>query len=210
MRLAELTKTGKTLTRANVVDADVRSATLVLVAVGSGRLNGVTPAVGAERTVDALGGPGASVAVGNGRVGNALLVHTVTRRATRVLVANVTERLDVLARTTVAVRTGHALFVVGAVRVVGTSADPRNTPELVTQARGTVGVGVAAVTRGGGGSGGRRSGRRDGGGNITTGVVVKGGGDVLKDLTVNEVTRNGLNHLHNRKKGGGNEESGAE
>lgn len=209
--VAELAKPGETLGRAPVVGADVGSATLVLVAVRAGRLDSVTLGVGAERTVDTLGRLGASETVGLRSVGDAALVDAVAVDATRVLVAMGTVLLDVLARATVAVRRRLALVVTGAVRVVGALTDLGDTLALVARARGTVGVGTASRARSGGGSGGGRGGRRDGsGGGVTTRVVVEGRGDVLENLTVNEVTRNGLSHLESHKGCGGDKESGTD
>lgn len=208
---AELTQLGKTLGRALVVLADTRSATLVLVAVSTDTLDGLALGVGAEGAANALGRLGASDTVGLRAVGDAALVDAVARSATRVLVASVTVLLDVLARATVAVRRRLALVVTGAERVVLASADLGDTLALVTRTRSAVGISMATRAGGSGGSGGSRRGRRDGGcSGVTTRVVVKGGGDVLEDLTVNKVTRDGLSHLESHKGGGGNEESGAD
>lgn len=136
--LAELAELGETLGRALVVGANTRGATLVLVAVGSGRPDGFTLGVEAEGAVDALGRLGASETVGLRGVGDATLVDAVARRATRILVAGVAVLLDVLARATVAVRRARALIVFGAERVVLASTDLGNTLALIARARGTV------------------------------------------------------------------------
>lgn len=210
---AVLVVVGKTLGGALVVNADVRSATLVLVAVVTGRLDGLALAVGAEGAVSALVRLGALGSEGLRSVGDALLVDAVAGGATRVLVAVGAVLLDVLARATVAVRRALALSIAGAERVSLTGTLLRNTPASVTEASGAVGVSLASGTSGGRGVGRRRGGGGDGrslGAVSTTRIVVESGGGALENLTIDEVSRDGLGHLESHEGGGDDEKGGTD
>lgn len=208
--LAELAELGKTFGRALVVNADVRGASLVLVAVRSSGLDGLALGVGAEGAIDTLGRLAAARAVLQSVVGNAALVDTVAGSAARVLVASVAILLDVLARASVAVGRALALLIGGAERVVLASAVLRNTFALVTRVRGTVAVPLAAGAWSGGGSRAGSARHADGSGRVAARVVVERGGHVLEHLAVHKVTGDGLSHLERRNNGDGGDKSSTE
>lgn len=208
---ASLTKTVETLGGALVVDADIRDAALVLVAVLATTLNLLADPVTTEEAGTAIRRSTAVATLGGGLGLSANLVDTRTGRAAVVLVARRTTLLDDLADSSVAVVVGGALVVARAVEaglagsIVGNTLSSLGIASEVVSA---VAVGLAARTGSLGGGGSLSGGGRNGSLHVLSSLKVdKGRGEVFESLTVDQVSRDGLSHLESHEGGGGEDES---